>query len=441
MPNEQKKDSIDLWDRNWLRNSNARWKGLFFSQGMLIAGLLLISVSAIEIVLRDQNLTSAFVSLVFGIGCLVAGIATHNGMSAHLIASGTILLAIPFLSYRILTLSGLISPASTLFIFMPICASIFVSRKFTILTIVLGLVAMACISYIELNQVFVFASPYSPYAYYVEALHVFTLFASFSALALYYESNSKESEYLKTRELEKMIQATKLNSLGQLAGGLAHEVNNPASIIFGYAEQIEICLDEEPIDKEAIKTMAAKTVRATKRILGIVRSLQDFSAEGESLDPKPTTVVDVLDIAIRDVQDRLDENKIKLIRPDNIWSYIVKCDSKKLSHALINLLNNAVDFVKEIPDPEIKIDVLAGRKHMRIFVSNNGPLIDKKLSENIMQPFFTTKQIGEGMGLGLSTAKGIIEKHDGRLYLDTDQKLTTFVIELPLIQEMNLRVS
>jgi len=102
----------------------------------------------------------------------------------------------------------------------------------------------------------------------------------------------------------------------------------------------------------------------------------------------------------------------------------------QISQVLINLLNNAFAAVQGTEEPWVKISIKHSDGLISIYIDDSGRSINSHIKEKLFQPFFSTKVVGEGMGLGLSTSKGIIEDHGGRIYFDDTQGHTRFVIEL-----------
>jgi C4-dicarboxylate-specific signal transduction histidine kinase len=99
--------------------------------------------------------------------------------------------------------------------------------------------------------------------------------------------------------------------------------------------------------------------------------------------------------------------------------------------ALLSLLSNARDALHGQPNPHVKIEAFSDAQKIIIVVTNSGPLITENVRAKLFQPFFTTKDVGQGAGLGLSTALGIIKAQNGRVYFDAQAPETRFVIELP----------
>lgn len=220
-----------------------------------------------------------------------------------------------------------------------------------------------------------------------------------------------------------LIQSSKLASLGEMAGGIAHEINNPLQIISGNVEILEVI----PDDPEALSTIKD----TVNRIYKIIEGLKLFSRDSENTAKEPTLISDVLNETLSFCSERFKKHGVVL--ETNISDEVyIKCNHVELSRVFLNLLNNAFDAIAE-ENPDVKkvsINTSVNNNELTICFSDSGKKISPELKEKIFNPFFTTKSIGKGTGIGLSLSKGIIESHGGNLDLMLDPK--EFVIKLPI---------
>jgi PAS domain S-box-containing protein len=249
-------------------------------------------------------------------------------------------------------------------------------------------------------------------------------------------SARKAAETALQEQREKLLAAAKMSSLGEMAGGIAHEINNPLAIIQGKASQLKRRLKEiSPEDKNIQDLNEGLFVieTTTKRISAIIRGLSAFSrnAENDSLDRilVPVLIQDTLELSKERFRFHSISLKYDLRACENTF---VNGRAAQLLQVLVNLLNNAYDAVEFLPEKWVKIDTEATEKLCRIKITDSGGGIPDELTDKIMMPFFSTKSVGKGTGLGLSISKGIIEEHKGRLYYDKSSRNTCFVIELPV---------
>ncbi len=272
----------------------------------------------------------------------------------------------------------------------------------------------------------------------------------------------------------KVIQNEKMSSLGQLVGGVAHEINNPVNFIYGnltHAEEYmqdlmnllhlyqEKCPDSHPdiqeeieaIDLEFIEEDFPKILQSmktgAKRIEDIVVSLRNFSRMDEA-DLKEVNIHEGIDSTLMILQNRL--TLADTCTPINVIKNYgnlpkIECYPGRLNQVLMNLLINAIDAIQEkysqpslsvsketVPTIEISTELIENHQ-VRIRITDNGCGISEGTQDHLFDPFFTTKPVGKGTGLGLSISYQIItEKHQGNLYCNCQRSEgAEFIIEIP----------
>lgn len=228
------------------------------------------------------------------------------------------------------------------------------------------------------------------------------------------------------------LQNAKMLSLGLMASGVAHEINNPLSIIIGRAYGLKQTLARGEISRERTLADVDQIERTAGRIAKIVRGLSTF-ARGGPLDPLVSTsvtglVADVLDL-FQEKFRLLDlEVRKKLPVPD----ITVRCRAVQISQVLLNLIFNAQHAITSLDEKWIEISAEERDGRIHFAVTDSGAGIPPKIAERIFEPFFTTKAIGQGTGLGLSISQGIIESHGGNLRLDATSTRTRFTFDFPV---------
>ena len=227
------------------------------------------------------------------------------------------------------------------------------------------------------------------------------------------------------------FQNAKMATLGEMAGGIAHEINNPLSIIQLLSKQMEELAIEGTISTEEIQRVSGKIDSTVQRISKITRGLLAFS-RGNGGDPfAKERVGKLLDDTLVLCQEKIKKNSVNLeliLPPEDIW---IECRTVQISQVILNLIGNAIDAVENLTEKWICLEVLNRGNEIEIQITDSGNGIPTELRDKILSPFFTTKPIGKGTGLGLSVSKGIIEDHHGKLMLNTNCKNTQFVIVLP----------
>ncbi len=224
---------------------------------------------------------------------------------------------------------------------------------------------------------------------------------------------------------QKSYTASKMASLGEMAGGIAHEINNPIGIILAKSYQLKRKIQDQKI-KEDIEVIERNSLRVAK----IVEGLRNFCQEGDKQISNLFNVREVLDETITYCQFRLSNEGVKL---DINIPEGTKFFGKKvqLSQILLNLINNALDAVSGQHSPWIKISSTQKYNHIELRIEDSGPGVPEELESKIMQPFFTTKEVGKGTGLGLSISFSLAKLQNGSLSLDRKTSPSCFLLILP----------
>jgi len=232
-------------------------------------------------------------------------------------------------------------------------------------------------------------------------------------------------------------QQQKLESIGTLAGGVAHEINNPISGIMNYAQ---IIMDELKPD-DPMQEFARGIGVETERVATIVRNLLSFARQDRQ-NHSPAYIADIIESTLSVIRSilRKDQITITVDIPENLPQ--LKCRSQQIQQVIMNLITNSRDALNERypehdPDKLINLKVhefhRENRRWFRITVEDHGGGIPREVRERVFDPFFTTKDRSNGTGLGLSVSMGIIKDHHGDLTFESvPGKPTRFYIDLPV---------
>ncbi len=227
-----------------------------------------------------------------------------------------------------------------------------------------------------------------------------------------------------------IFHSSKMASLGQMAAGIAHEVNNPITIIHGTAGLLKKAIQSEIPDFEKITKGLERIEKTSLRISRIIKGLRMFSRSGENDPPLPIPLGTILEETLDLCRERFRDYAIDL-RIDDVPEVSVRCRPTQISQVLLNLLNNSFDAISRESDRWVRIDFAEIGEFVRVSVTDSGPGLTPETQRRLMEPFFTTKEPGKGTGLGLPISRGIIEEHGGKLLYDREAKNTCFAIELP----------
>jgi len=225
------------------------------------------------------------------------------------------------------------------------------------------------------------------------------------------------------------LHQAKLASIGQLASGVAHEINNPLAIIKGYLTVIK---ESNELNADTLSRLD-KINNAANRIKNIVNGLRTFS-RSDIEEIKLFDLGEVLKESIDLVSEIYLKENISLTLEYNKTDEIVILGNRgRMAQVLINLLANAKDANAKLASRIINVSLLKDKDTAVLKVKDNGKGIDRRIKEKIFDPFFTTKDVNEGTGIGLSIVNSIVKEHEGQISFESVvNKGTTFTIKLPI---------
>jgi signal transduction histidine kinase len=230
----------------------------------------------------------------------------------------------------------------------------------------------------------------------------------------------------------------KMASLGEMAGGIAHEINNPLAIIQGKVEQMRERQSAGKLDTAQIDRGLEMIEKSSRRISKIVKGLKSFSRNGEKDPFQRISVQQIIEDTLSFCREKIEQNGITfevILEPE----LVIEARETQISQVILNLIQNSNDALLEKPAGSEKnwIRVEAKKilgERVILSVTDSGPGIPPEAVSRLMQPFFTTKPVGKGTGLGLSISRGIAEEHHGKFFYDDRSRNTRFCLELPLKQ-------
>jgi len=237
----------------------------------------------------------------------------------------------------------------------------------------------------------------------------------------------KERDDKLQENARKMTESKKLATLGQLAAGIAHEINNPLGGILMYSHMLR-----EDLKQEENRENVMKIGREADRCKKIVKGLLDFARQ-----TKPERTESNLNLVLNEVVALLEHqaifHNIEITKDYNPSVPLLNFDVTQMQEVFVNLILNAAQAMEGKGSLTIVTEVIEEGRSVRIEIRDTGPGISGVTLERIFEPFFTTKEVGRGTGLGLSIAYGIVERHHGQIWVESELGVgTSFFIRLPV---------
>lgn len=227
------------------------------------------------------------------------------------------------------------------------------------------------------------------------------------------------------------LHENRIFNIGMLVSGVAHELNNPLSALQLGVDQLELMQGKNTLNPTVLNKVLRSQKDSIQRMDRIISNLLQFSRKDRNT---PFTAVHV-DTLVQDTllltEHRAMEYGVALT-VDTVPEYLtIECHPLELAQALVNMVSNAMQAASVLPERWVKIHVLEELDHVVIQIKDSGLTQDIPNRERLFTPFYTTKEVGRGTGLGLTLSQGIVESHGGTLLLDPEAKHTTFVMRLP----------
>lgn len=246
---------------------------------------------------------------------------------------------------------------------------------------------------------------------------------------IFYDLRARKQMQKELEETQmKLFQSEKMSSLGKLAAGIAHEINNPLGGIMIFAETILEDLEENDAIREDLQRIASEA----RRCKNIVKGLLEFSRQtGNTMSFY--NINDLIEQGMVLLENQAIFHNIDVIKEYDKDLPLVKCDSARLKQVFINITQNAIDAMGAKGTFTIKTGINKERQRVEIEFSDTGSGVPKEIRQKIFDPFFSTKEVGKGTGLGLSMSYGIIKDHGGTINVKSDGRTgASFIIELPI---------
>ncbi|RJP94611.1 MAG: PAS domain-containing protein [Desulfobacteraceae bacterium] len=239
------------------------------------------------------------------------------------------------------------------------------------------------------------------------------------------------------KELEKtqvqLLQAEKMASMGKMAAGVAHQLNNPLSGIILFTKLV---MEDYGLPEDALKDLE-RVLDDARRAKDIVKELLEFSRQ-TAHEMKPQNLNEIISRTMFLLENQSIFHNIDIRKKLDEHAPIIYGDAQQLNHVFMNIILNAADALNGTGRLTIQTSVCPENKIVCVEISDTGHGIPEDVIHHIFEPFYTTKEQGKGTGLGLSIVYGIVESHGGHIHAESKSGHgTTFFIEFPVVESEN----
>lgn len=225
--------------------------------------------------------------------------------------------------------------------------------------------------------------------------------------------------------------AQELANLGELAAGVAHELGTPLAALQGRIELLEQRLASPPVDPDQLHKSLRNLADLGDRMTRIVRTVRSLARDAAGDPFEQVAVAQLLRDALVLGEERLRRSGATVRAAPVPETLRIDCRPAQVTQVLLNLIGNAADAVRALPERWVQIELRETAERVAIVVTDSGAGVPEEIRARIMAPFFTTKPPGEGTGLGLSISRALVEAHGGTLALEPGSPHTRFVVTLP----------
>lgn len=241
----------------------------------------------------------------------------------------------------------------------------------------------------------------------------------------------KEAEKQVREEQAKAESNAKLAAFGEMAAGIAHEINNPLAILNGIGHRLQKLKEKDKLSDEKFYDLLNKLFYGVERISKIIMGMKNLARDGADDDFEFAKVQDILDDSLVLLSKKCRHKNIELKVAQIPEDSGMICQRVQISQVLVILINNSIDAIEQLNEKWIEIGYQDNDNFAFISVSDSGAGIPESVARKIFEPFYTTKGVGKGTGLGLSLASKIVKAHGGTFSLDRESKNTKFIIQIP----------
>lgn len=253
------------------------------------------------------------------------------------------------------------------------------------------------------------------------------------ALSTYIEMTKRRHdkilETILNERNNRLLGQSKYSELGMMSAGIAHEINNPLAVIQARTTQL-LRIYRDSNKQQDISDGLQQILYTSERINRTIQGVREFVHQDEKGPMSEIELKALVDDVLAFCGQRMKNHGINL-RFYGLENFSVIGNKIQLEQVILNLLNNSFDAIEYLPDKWIEISAHQTGDKVQVYVKDSGNGIPPEIASRIMEPFYSTKDLGKGTGLGLALARGIAEKHGGTLQYLSNTAHTTFMLELP----------
>ncbi|MBC7466701.1 MAG: GHKL domain-containing protein [Bdellovibrio sp.] len=326
---------------------------------------------------------------------------------------------------------GISAPAVPLFLFLPLLTQFFGNARLSAIACFISLFLLISLRVFELKG-WTGASALEPEmrGNFTLLVYVCTCTAAFF-LAEGYDRSRHEAE-------SNRLQISRVATLGLVSGGFAHEINTPLTAISLNSEYLETLASSGEISPAEVLKRTQSINRSAKKIALLTKTILTSASKDQESIIDTVSVKELIAQVLILCEDRLNEIGAKLEVAPNLATISIQCRQVQMTQALFNLIYNSIEAVSNLKDRWIQISAFEYTDSVQIVVTDSGTGISKAIRSKLFTPFFTTKDIGQGYGLGLANAASIVLLHQGSVAYDSTKANTTFVVTLPKSQKSEM---
>lgn len=246
-------------------------------------------------------------------------------------------------------------------------------------------------------------------------------------------NHTENLEKMVEEKAEKLVRSAELASLGEMAGGIAHEINNPLTIIKSSTRVLNMMMNKNKYDEATFKEYLVNIDQTVERIAGIILGLRNISRRADNDVSAMCCFKDILNDVLSVASEKFNSKGIEIRKnyTDETLTRQFNSNRIQVSQVLVNLLNNAYDAIIDLEAKWVEILIEFETESIYVKITDSGNGIPLLIREKIFNPFYTTKEIGKGTGIGLSISKSMVEKAGGKFYYDNNCANTRFIVQLP----------